>query len=77
VTQNAVRNEEAAVDTDHEDDSAKRDDEGDPEPVAPENADEAGFFGGSGGPASIIYGDSDEEADEHGDRLSRGPDESL
>jgi hypothetical protein len=51
---------------------------GDPVPVDPEDAEEAGFIGGSGGPASIIYGDGDDdEADEHGDRLLRGPDESL
>ncbi len=47
----------------------------DPKPLDPEEADEAGFVGGSGGPASIIYGE-DDEADEHGDRLARGPDES-
>jgi len=46
-----------------------------PKPVDPEDAEEAGF-GGSGGPASIIYGE-DDEADEHGDRLTRPPDESL
>lgn len=45
------------------------------EPVDPEDADEVGFVGGSGGPASIIYGE-DDEADEHGDRLIRSPDES-
>ncbi|MBA2384503.1 MAG: hypothetical protein H0V68_07570 [Actinobacteria bacterium] len=49
----------------------------DPErkPVDPEDAEEVGFVGGSGGPASIIYGE-DDEADEHGDQLTRGPDES-
>ena len=47
-----------------------------PEPVDPEDAPDVGFIGGSGGPASIIYGE-DDEADEHGDRLTRGPDESL
>ncbi len=43
-----------------------------PEPVDPEDADDVGFVGGSGGPASIIYGE-DDEADEHGDRLAKGP----
>jgi len=47
-----------------------------PEPRDSEDADEVGFIGGSGGPASIIYGE-DDEADEHGDRLTRGRDESL
>ena len=48
---------------------------GDPEPVDPEDAEEVGFFGGSGGPASIIYGE-DDEADKHGDRLAHGPDKT-
>jgi len=67
----------------HEGDSdsaetTEHDVESDPKPVDPDDADEAGFVGGSGGPAAIIYGDgADEEADEHGDRLTRGPDESL
>lgn len=70
------------METTHEDEfdpleKTQHDDEH-PEPVEPEDADEAGFVGGSGGPAAIIYGDGDdEEADEHGDRLTRGPDESL
>jgi hypothetical protein len=46
-----------------------------PRPVDPENADDAGFVGGSGGPASIIYGE-DGEADEHGDDMLKAPDES-
>ena len=45
----------------------------DPEPV---DAEDVGLLGGSGGPASIIYGE-DDEADEHGDRLARGPEESA
>lgn len=49
-----------------------------PTPVPPDDAEEVGIVGGSGGPASIIYGDrDDEEADEHGDRLSHGPDEGA
>ena len=59
------------METKHEEDPDRE-----PTPVDPEDADEVGFFGGSGGPASIIYGE-DDAADEHGDRLSRGPDESL
>ncbi|MDQ3210527.1 MAG: hypothetical protein M3Q20_05000 [Actinomycetota bacterium] len=46
-----------------------------PEPVDPKDAEESGFRSGSGGPATTIYGE-DDEADEHGDRLARGPDES-
>ncbi len=46
-----------------------------PEPVDPKDAEESGFLSGSGGPATTIYGE-DDEADEHGDRLARGPDES-
>ena len=65
------------METNHENDSAIPSDEDNPEPVAPEDADKPGFIGGSGGPASIIYDDDDEKADEHGDRLTRGPDESL
>ena len=48
----------------------------DGKPVDPEDAEDVGFVGGSGGPASIIYGE-DDEADEHGDRLARGPQESA
>ena len=50
-------------------------DDREPEPLDPDDAEEAGFVGGSGGPAGIIYGE-DDEADEHGDRLAKGPDES-
>ncbi len=59
-----------------ETDDTTQNEDAEPKPVDPEDADEAGFVGGSGGPASIIYGD-DKEADEHGDRLTRGPEESL
>ena len=45
------------------------------EPVEPEDADDVGIVGGSGGPASIIYGE-DDEADEHGDDMLKAPDES-
>lgn len=47
-----------------------------PKPVNPGEAEDVGLVGGSGGPASIIYGE-DDEADEHGDRLARGPEESA
>ena len=46
-----------------------------PQPVDPEDADDVGIVGGSGGPASIIYGE-DDEADKHGDEMLRAPDES-
>ncbi len=50
-------------------------DDGEPTLVDPEEAEEGGFAGG-GGPAAAIYEDEDDVADEHGDRLSRAPDES-
>ncbi|MCP9485706.1 MAG: hypothetical protein MSC30_07580 [Gaiellaceae bacterium MAG52_C11] len=56
-------------------DPTKDADDGEPEPLDPEDAEESGFVGGSGGPAGIIYGE-DDEADEHGDRLAKGPDEN-
>ncbi|MBA3384562.1 MAG: hypothetical protein H0T20_07915 [Actinobacteria bacterium] len=66
--------------TKHDDDSdpvetTKHHDDREPKPLEPEDADEPGFVGGSGGPAAIIFGE-DDEAEKHGDRLARGPDES-
>jgi len=46
-----------------------------PQPVDPEDADDVGIVGGSGGPASIIYGE-DDDADKHGDEMLKAPDES-
>lgn len=54
--------------------TSSNDDEREPDPVDPENADDPGVAGG-GGPAAIIYGE-DEEAEEHGDRLAGEPDDS-
>ena len=62
------------MDTEHQDAESK-DVDLERKPVDPDDADGVGFVGGSGGPASIIYGE-DDEADEHGDRLARGPEES-
>lgn len=56
-------------------DTTKQHDDREPEPLDPEDADEPGV-GGGGGPAAIIYGE-DEEAEKHGDRLAREPDESV
>ena len=61
------RQSEDAFDTD--------DKTSEPQPVDPEDADDVGIVGGSGGPASIIYGE-DDEADEHGDDMLKAPDES-
>ena len=60
------RQAEDAFDTD--DTTSERE----PQPV---DADDVGIVGGSGGPASIIYGE-DDEADKHGDDMLRAPDES-
>ena len=46
-----------------------------PQPVDPDDADDVGIVGGSGGPASIIYGE-DDEVDEHGEDMLKAPDES-
>ncbi len=58
-------------------DTTKENADRDPQPLDPEDADEvgSGWTGGSGGPATTIYGE-DDEADVHGDRLARGTDES-
>ena len=58
-------------------DVTKHHDDREPDPVDPEDAEEPGFIGGSGGPAGIIYGEEEDETEEHGDRLARGPDESV
>lgn len=75
----ANETEEADVETKREDeldplDETRDSDDSEREPLDPEDAEEAGFVGGSGGPAGIIYGE-DDEADEHGDRLAKGPDD--
>ena len=62
------------MDTEHED-AQSTDVDLERKPVDPDDGDGVGFVGGSGGPASIIYGE-DDEAEEHGDRLARGPEES-
>ncbi len=69
------------METKHDDerdpiDETTDEDDGDPKPLDPEDADKAGFFGGSGGPAATIYGE-DDDADEHGERLTHGPEKSL
>jgi len=72
---------EAFMDSTRNDDSDPLDETketaDDPKPLDPEDADEvgSGWTGGSGGPAPTIYGE-DDEADEHGDRLARGPEEA-
>ena len=55
--------------------TSSHDDEREPDPLDPENADDPGVAGG-GGPAAVIYGE-DEEAEKHGDRLAEDPDESV
>ena len=56
-------------------DATKHHDDREPDPVDPDDGDDPGL-GGGGGPAAIIYGE-DQEAEEHGDRLARDPDDSV
>ena len=47
-----------------------------PEPVDPDEVEDTGFTGG-GGPASVIYGDGeDDKADETAEEMLKAPDES-
>ena len=47
-----------------------------PEPVDPDDVEDTGFTGG-GGPASVIYGDGeDEKAEETAEKMLKAPDES-
>ena len=56
-------------------DATRPPDERGPDALDPEDADDPGF-GGGGGPAATIYGD-DDDAEKHGDRLARDPDDSV
>lgn len=44
------------------------------EPLDSEEAEDTGFAGG-GGPASVIYGENDEEVDRAGEEMLEAPDE--
>ena len=55
--------------------TSSHDDDREPDPLDPDNADDPGVAGG-GGPAAVIYGE-DEEAEKHGDRLAGEPDDSV
>jgi hypothetical protein len=55
--------------------NAHDDENREPEPVDPEQEPDTGITGG-GGPASVIYGDKDDdEADEIAEEMLKAPDE--
>lgn len=56
--------------------NSHEDENGEPEPVDPDEVEDTGFTGG-GGPASVIYKDEDEDkVDETAEEMLKAPDES-
>jgi hypothetical protein len=56
--------------------NSQDDENREPEPIEPDEVEDTGFTGG-GGPASVIYGDGeDDKADETAEEMLKAPDES-